>query len=208
MNYSASDTIRGGFDMADDWQDTAGDLVGKTKDFIGGRGTGGGSAQGDHEMLVVAFDDAGAARQVLDTMKQLESRGAVALKSAAVVERDPSGKVDVEETNDFDAKQGAIAGAVAGGLIGLLTGRTVGGALVGTAGGALASKAVDLGIDDDFLEEVGASLSVGGSAIVAMIDIRDEDAAMQELDRIEGGTILTHGLSDDVYQRLSDAVED
>ena len=59
--------------MANDWQDTAGDLVGKTKGFIGGDGTSGGSTAGDHEMLVVAFEDAGAAQRVLDTMKQLEA---------------------------------------------------------------------------------------------------------------------------------------
>jgi uncharacterized membrane protein len=194
--------------VANDWQDTAGDLVGKTKGFIGGDKTSGGSASGDHEMLVIAFADTGAAQQALDTMKQLEGRGAVALKSAAVVVRDPSGKIDIEETDDFDAKQGAIAGAVAGGLLGLLTGMAIGGALVGAGGGAIASKAVDLGIDDDFLQEVGGNLPESGSAIVAMIDIQDVDEAMQELDKFEGGTILRHALSDDAYQKLSDAVED
>jgi uncharacterized protein YeaC (DUF1315 family) len=31
---------------------------------------------------------------------------------------------------------------------------------------------------------------------------------MEELDKFEGGTILRHTLSDEIYQRLSDAVED
>jgi uncharacterized membrane protein len=195
--------------MSAGFEDTAGDLVGKTKDLIGGRGTGGKSGSaGDHEMLVVAFEDTGKAQEVLNAFKQLEDEDVVDLKSAAVVVRDASDKIDVEETNDFDAKQGAIAGAVAGGLLGLLTGRMIGSALVGTAGGAIASKAVDLGIDDDFLQEIGASLGPGSSAVVAMIDIGHVDRAMRELDKFEGGKILRHSLSDDAYRKLSDAVED
>ena len=34
------------------------------------------------------------------------------------------------------------------------------------------------------------------------------ERAMEDLDKFEGGTILRHTLSDEVYQQLSDAVED
>jgi uncharacterized membrane protein len=161
-----------------------------------------------HEMMVVAFDSEDEAEQVLDALKALEGEHVIDLKSAAVVVRRADGKVRIKETNDFDARQGAIGGAVAGGLLGLLRGGLLKGAILGAAGGAAAGKVVDLGLEDDFLKEVGESLGTGTSAVVALVDFEQVDAAMDELDKFEGGRILRHTLSADVYHKLSEAVED
>jgi uncharacterized membrane protein len=161
-----------------------------------------------HEMMVVAFDGEDAAEQVLDALKALEGEHVIDLKSAAVVVRRADGKVRIKETKDFDARQGAIGGAVAGGLLGLLRGGLLKGAILGAAGGAAAGKVVDLGLEDDFLKEVGESLGTGTSAVVALVDFERVDAAMEELDKFEGGRILRHTLSADVYHKLSEAVED
>jgi len=66
----------------------------------------------------------------------------------------------------------------------------------------------DPGLEDDFLKEVGESLGTGTSAVVALVDFEQVDAAMEELDKFEGGRILRHTLSADVYHKLSEAVED
>ena len=132
----------------------------------------------------------------------------VDLKSGAVIVRSASGDVKIKETSDFDTKQGAIGGAIAGGVLGLLGGGLVKGALLGAAGGAAAGKYVDLGLDDDFLKTVGESLGPGSSAIVALVDFERVEPAMAELEQFEGGRILKHTLSDDVYRQLSEAVED
>ncbi len=161
-----------------------------------------------HEMIVVAFDDETKAEQVLDSLKGMEAMDIVDLKSGAVIVRSASGDVKIKETSDFDTKQGAIGGAIAGGVLGLLGGGLVKGALLGAAGGAAAGKFVDLGLDDDFLKAVGESLSPSSSAIVALVDFEHVDQAMAELEQYEGGKILRHTLSDDVYRQLSEAVED
>lgn len=161
-----------------------------------------------HEMIIVAFEDETKAEQVLDSLKGMEAMEIVDLKSGAVIVRSASGDVKIKETSDFDTKQGAIGGAIAGGVIGLLGGGLVKGALLGAAGGAAAGKYVDLGLDDDFLQSVGESLGAGSSAIVALVDFENADAAMAELEQYEGGNIIRHTLSDDVYRQLSEAVED
>lgn len=162
----------------------------------------------NYEMMVVAFEDEYKADEVLNTLKQMDVEATVDLKSAAVVKRDAEGKVRIKETKDFDAKQGAIGGAVAGGLLGLLTGRFLVGAIVGAAGGAAAGHGIDMGLNDEYLKTVGESLGSGSSAIVALVSFERVERAMEELDKFEGGTILRHTLSDEVYQQLSDAVED
>jgi len=161
-----------------------------------------------YEMMVVAFADEYKADEVLNTLKQLDVEAVVDLKSAAVVVRDATGKVRIRETRDFDAKQGAIGGALAGGVLGLLTGGLLKGAILGAAGGALAGKGIDLGLNDEYLKGVGESLGSGSSALVALVAFQRVDRAMEELDKFERGTILRHTLSDEVYQQLSDAVED
>ena len=162
----------------------------------------------NYEMIVVSFDDEYRAQEVQNSLKQLEDMDIVDLKSAALVTRDASGKVRIKETSDFDAKQGAIGGAVAGGLLGLLKGNLLGGAILGAAGGAIAGKGIDLGLEDEFLEEIGDNLSTSSSAVVALIDFDHVDQAMEELEKFEGGTIVHHTLDADVYEKLSAAVED
>jgi uncharacterized membrane protein len=162
----------------------------------------------DHEMIVIAFDNEYEAQQVLDTLKSMESMDVVDLKNGAVIVRSESGQVKINETSDFDTKQGAIGGAAAGAVLGLLGGGFIRGALLGAAGGAAAGKFIDLGLEDDFLKEVGVNLGPGSSAVVALVDFEQVDQAMEELDKFAGGRIMRHTLSNEVYMKLSEAVED
>ena len=162
----------------------------------------------EYEMMVIAFDEEREAERVLDTLKKMDRKDVVDLKSAAVIVRSRSGKVRIRETKDFDAKQGAMTGALAGGVLGLLKKHAVKGALIGAAGGAIAGKVIDLGLKDILLKEIGESLGPGSSAIVALVDFERVDRAMKQLDRFEGGRIIRHTLSADIYRKLSDAVED
>ena len=162
----------------------------------------------DHEMIVIAFDNEFEAKQVLDALKSMEKMDVVDLKNGAVIGRSESGQVKIDETSDFDAKQGAIGGAAAGAVLGLLGGGFIRGALLGAAGGAAAGKFVDLGIEDDLLKEIGDNLGPGTSAVVALVDFEQVDQAMEELDKFAGGHIMRHTLSDEVYAQLSEAVED
>jgi uncharacterized membrane protein len=159
-------------------------------------------------MMVIAFEDMYRADEVLATLQGLDVMALADLKSAAVITRDASGEVRIKETSDFDTKQGAVAGALAGGALGLLGGNLLGGLILGAAGGAVAGKAIDLGLDDNFLKSIGSSLGPSSSAIVALVAFEKVDRAMEELEKFEGGKILRHSLSDEVYQQLSDAVED
>jgi uncharacterized membrane protein len=161
-----------------------------------------------NQALVVSFPDENKAQEVLETLKQLNAAHDVALSSAAVIRRDPDGKVNIHETRDFNAKQGAVAGALAGGLIGLLRGNALAGAAIGTAAGFGASKILDLGLPDDFLKQIGDQLTPGSSALVAIVTFENVAEAMKVLDQYAGAKILHSALSPDVAQQLSAAIED
>ena len=162
-----------------------------------------------YEMLVVSFPGEGTADEVLTSLRSLESEAAVDLESSAVIVHRESDKVSIRESKDYNAQQGALVGAAGGLLLGALFGKgAIKGALLGAGAGAVSGEFIDMGLDDQFLKGVGEQLSVGYSAIVAMVDFTHLEAAMEELNRFEDGTILHHELSDEAYQMLSEAVED
>jgi uncharacterized membrane protein len=161
-----------------------------------------------NEMLIIAYPSESEADQVLKALQQLNHDHLVHLKNAAIVVRDKSGKINMRETHDFDAKQGAIVGALAGGLIGKLTGGSLlGEAALGAVGGLAASKIIDLGFDDDYLRQVGANLPPGSSAIVAIVHFDHLDQALQTLQKYPGGRIMRQTLPLEIQQQLSQAVQ-
>lgn len=160
-------------------------------------------------MLVVSFRGEGTADEVLTALRALESEATVDLDSSAVIVRRENDNVSIRESKDYNARQGAIAGAAGGLLLGVLFGKgAIKGALLGAGAGAVTGEFIDMGLDDEFLKEVGDQLVRGHSALVALIDFTHMDRAVGELERFEGGTILHHELSDEAYQKLSQAVED
>jgi uncharacterized membrane protein len=163
-----------------------------------------------HEMLVVSFPGEGTADEALTALRKMESEATVDLESSAViVRRQENDKVTIRENKDYNAQQGAIVGAAGGLLLGALLGKgAIKGALLGAGAGAVSGEFIDMGLDDDFLKEVGDQLSPGHSALVALVDEMHVDEAMEELSRFEGGTVLHHELGDEAYEKLSEAVED
>ncbi len=162
-----------------------------------------------HEMLVVSFPGEGTADEVLSAIRALEKEEALDLDSSAVIVRRENDKVSIRENKDYNAQQGAIAGAAGGMLLGALLGKgAIKGALLGAGAGAVTGEFIDMGLDNEFLNGVADQLAIGHSALVALVDITDMDRALEELEPFEGGTILHHELSDEVYQQLATAVTD
>jgi uncharacterized membrane protein len=197
--------------MGDEERGLTDKVMGEGKSIFG-KGTTiakGVGKDGPTEMFVVSFAGESEADEVLEALRRLNDQRLLALGDAAVVRRRSDGDIDIEETADMDTKEGAIAGAAAGGLLGLLTGKgLIGGALLGAGGGALAAKGLDLGLDDDFLNQIGEKLEPGSSAIVATVEFINTEASMEALDQFEGGTILHTTLSPEIVEQLSAAVED
>ena len=197
--------------MGDEERGFTDKVMGEGKSILG-KGTTiakGVGKDGPTEMFVVSFAGESEADEVLEALRRLDDQRLLALGDAAVVRRRSDGDIDIEETADMDTKQGAIAGAAAGGLLGLLTGKgLIGGALLGAGGGALAAKGLDLGLDDDLLNQIGEKLEPGSSAIVATVEFINTEASMEALDQFEGGTILHTTLSPEIVEQLSASVED
>ena len=119
-------------------------------------------------MFVAAFVDELAAEGALERMKAAKKSGEFYYDDAAVIRCDAKGKVHINETGDMSTGKGAGIGALIGGVIGLLGGPAgvAVGAGAGAAAGALAAHG-DAGFDNESLQEIGAALVPGSSAVAA-----------------------------------------
>jgi uncharacterized membrane protein len=76
---------------------------------------------------------------------------------------------------------GALGGAVWGALIGLAFLSPWLGMAVGAVAGAVAGKFTDIGIDDDFIRELGDKVQPGQSALFLLIDGWETSRALRLL---------------------------
>jgi uncharacterized membrane protein len=158
------------------------------------------------ELLAIVFQGETRAGEVLAVVNQLHHEGAVDLHNAAVITRDAAGRIAIHETNDFTPREGALGGTVLGGLIGLLRGKLLGDALLGAGAGYVASKVLDLGFNDAFLNEIAATLTPNTSALVLAIEFERLNEALRVLDPYHG-TILRQTLPPEQARKLAAAME-
>jgi uncharacterized membrane protein len=121
------------------------------------------------KILVVVFDSESKAYEGSLALQELQNEGSINLYAKAVIARDVNGKMLVKQSVDM-GPVGTSVGLLTGSLIGLLGGPlgVVIGASAGASGGLLYDLA-QLGVSEDYLDEVGKSLLPGKAAVVAEV---------------------------------------
>ena len=142
------------------------------------------------KLFVLKFADETTAQQVLGTLKNLQDRKLIKVDDAAIVTLRPDGKPKIQQMHNL-VGAGALGGAFWGMLIGLLFFMPLLGAAVGAASGALAGKMRDIGIDDNFIKQVGSSIQPGESALFLLVSEAVADKVMTELKQYKFQLIQT-----------------
>jgi len=151
-------------------------------------------------LVVLAFEDMGGAEMMRDRLYDLQKRELITLEDAAVVVRKENGHAKVKQAHSL-VGAGALGGAFWGMLIGLLFLAPWLGLVVGAASGALAGKLGDVGIDDDFIKEVGDEIEPGSSALFLLT----RDANIEKIEEETSDmafTILQTNLTPEDEDRL------
>jgi uncharacterized membrane protein len=156
-------------------------------------------------LVAVAFEDRATAEEVLSTLARLQTEHAIELEDAVIVTRDGDGKVKLHQSKKL-AAAGATGGALWGGLIGLIFFVPLIGMAIGAATGAAAGALTDVGVDDQFMKELGARLKPGGAAVIVLIHRSTPDKVLPVIARF-GGEVIQTSLDDEAEQRLRNALE-
>jgi uncharacterized membrane protein len=155
-------------------------------------------------LVAIAYPDTATAEKVRQELMQATKEHLVRLEDAVVVEHQADGKIKLHQAMNTTGA-GAAGGALWGGLIGLIFLAPLFGMAIGAASGAIGGKMTDVGVNDDFMKELGAKLQPGGAALIAL---GSTDARDKVIDRVKqyGGEVIQTSLGAEEEQQLRAAL--
>jgi uncharacterized membrane protein len=141
------------------------------------------------DLIVVGFKDEFKADEVMSELRRLQSEYLVDLEDAAIVIRNQEGKVKIKQAQELVAA-GAVSGSYWGILLSIIFFNPIF-ALVGAAAGALSGALSDIGIDDNFMRDLGSTIEPGTSAIFVLVRKSTPDRVLADLSKFEGKVLRT-----------------
>jgi uncharacterized membrane protein len=156
-------------------------------------------------LVAIAYPDQNTAEEVLGTLARLQKEHSISLDDAVVVTRDAEGKVKLHQSNKL-AAAGAAGGALWGGLIGLIFFVPLLGMAVGAATGAATGALSDIGVDNNFMKDLGAKLEPGGAALIVLVHSSTPDKVLPEIAQF-GGEVIQSSLDNETETRLRHILE-
>jgi uncharacterized membrane protein len=159
---------------------------------------------GMSNLVAIAYPDANTAEEVRTTLAQMMKERLIEMDDAVVVTRDDDGKVKLHQAASTGAA-GAAGGALWGGLIGLLFLSPLLGAAIGAAAGGATGALADVGVDDNFMKELGAKLTPGTAALIVLVRKSTPDKVVPRIAHY-GGHVIQSSLSHEAEASLDEAL--
>ena len=159
-------------------------------------------------LIAITYDDQASGAQAFNALGDLQKQQVLQLEDAAYVVKDEKGKVKVTQTLEKKYK-GTVTvwGFFWGFLIGLIFGGPLFWGLFTALLSRLFSRGTDLGIDNDFIKNVGNSLEPGGSGIFMLVIEATADKVLPELQKY-GGHVNQTSLSNEDEEKLRKVLEE
>jgi uncharacterized membrane protein len=155
-------------------------------------------------LVVVGYEDPFKAEEVHLKLLKMQKEYLIDLEDALFAVKDKSGKVKLHQAVNLTA-QGAVTGGFWGALIGLLFLNPLLGMAVGAATGAATGALAELGINEQFLKELAATLKPNSSVLFVLVTKATPDKVLEEL-KGTGGKILKSSLTHENEQKLQEAL--
>ena len=157
-------------------------------------------------LIVVGYQDIHKAEEVRLQLWKLQRDYLLDLEDAVVAVKNDKGKVKLHQAVSLTSA-GALSGGFWGSLIGLMFLNPLLGLAVGASAGAVSGALTDVGIDDNFMKELAATLTPGSSALFVLLrnPSTAPDKVLEEL-KGTGGTILKTSLSHEDEAKIQAAL--
>ena len=138
------------------------------------------------DLLVIEFPTEAKADKVRQKLLAMQQEYLIELGDAVIVTKCPEGHVRLNQLFQ-PVKAGAVSRLFWGTLVGLLFMMPLAGAAIGTTSGAISGKLTDVGINDQFMKDVGRTLAVWQCSLFLLIRKMTTDKVAAAL-RGTGGT--------------------
>lgn len=152
------------------------------------------------DLIVVAYDNEHQAEEVRLKLLKLQREYLVDLEDAVVAVKNQAGKIKLHQIHDLTTV-GALSGGFWGLLIGMIFLSPLVGLAVGAASGAIGGALSDVGINDQFMKDLAASLKSGSSVLFVLVRKATPDKVLAELQGT-GGKVIKTSLTHDEEAKL------
>ncbi len=157
---------------------------------------------GMSNLIVIGFHNVADAFEMRAALAKLQAQYLIEMEDAVVVTRDATGKVQLHQAMNLTAA-GAVSGAFWGMLIGMIFLNPLVGIALGAGSGALSGKLSDIGINDQFMKDLGATITSGTSALFVLVRKSTPDKVLEALKPFAGkGRVLQSSLTKDKDEEL------
>lgn len=154
------------------------------------------------DLIVVAFDDEATAFELRAALVKLQKEYLLEMEDAVVVTKSAEGKVALHQAVNLTAA-GAATGAFWGTLVGFLFLNPLLGMAAGAGAGALSGRFTDIGINDQFMKDMGETLTNGGAAVCVLVRKMTGDKVLERLAEFkEKGRVLQTSLTNEQEEKL------
>jgi len=161
-----------------------------------------------NSLVVAVFTDGLKAEQVRLDLLRMQKERLIELDEVEVAVREATGKVVLHHATHL-----TLPGALSGGFLGTLVGViflnpvfAVLGFAAGSLVGAVSGSLLDIGVGDEFVEQLAEHLKPSTSALFALVRSEVEDKVVEELKRF-GGRVFQTSLSHTDQIKLQDALD-
>jgi uncharacterized membrane protein len=155
-------------------------------------------------LVVIDYESEVKAEEVRLALLKMQKEYLIDLADAVVVVRDDKGKVRLRQLYNLTAA-GALTGGFWGALMGLLFLNPLFGFAIGAAAGAVTGALRDVGINDNFMKELGETLKPGTAALCVLIHQMTPDKVIEEIKPF-GGTLIKTNLCHENEAKLREAL--
>lgn len=155
-------------------------------------------------LVVIGYNELHKAEEVRLTLVKLQRDYLIDLEDAVAVTKDAEGKIKLHQAVNLTAA-GAASGGFWGMLIGMIFLNPLLGMAIGASAGAVSGALSDLGINDQFMKDLAATLTPNSSALFVLVRSSTPDKVLDEM-KGSGGTVLKTSLSHEDQAKLQAAL--
>ena len=156
-------------------------------------------------LIVIGFNSEADAFEMRAALAKLQSQFLIEMEDSVVVTRDTTGKVHLHQDPCLMA-DGAAGGGFWDMLV-MLFMNPLAGLAIGPGGGVL-GRLLDLGINDQFMKDLGATITPGSSALFVLVRKSSPDKVLEALQPFAGkGRVLQSSLTRDKEEQLRAFIE-
>ena len=157
-------------------------------------------------LVVIDYENEVKAEEVRLALLKMQKEYLIDLEDAVVVVREAQGQGKVKLRQLYDLTlAGAASGGFWGALVGLLFLNPLFGFAIGAAAGAVSGALRDVGIDDNFMKDLGKTLKPGTAALCVLVRQMTCDKVVEELQKF-GGTLIKTNLCNENEAKLREAL--